>query len=339
MAGIDYVNQYFGLPLQWAVDRRRVCWPPRPCWPGTPKLRWRRAGGGISAARHRARRCHGGLRPAQRDLARKAVHRPPHSTPRAPPTASTSRTSEDRVPGQARGIHRRRRNTSRCSITCACGIGRRSGKPCRRFSRCGLTCTPTSTWIATRWAARCGRCCWPRARLDLNASGEARSRWINPHFIYTHGYGIVMAEANRSPPTACPCCSSKMRRRRSRRPDLKLTRPEIYFGEQSQDPVFRAHGAAGVQLSGGRAQRADPLRRRRAAFRSRRLPSAHRRGRLGGRLEHSAHRLPDARKPHDDPPQGHRPAGDAGRLRHCGTPILTWCWARTDAWCGSWTAI
>ena len=26
---------------------------------------------------------------------------------------------------------------------------------------------------------------------------DARSNWINGHFIYTHGYGMVMAEANR----------------------------------------------------------------------------------------------------------------------------------------------
>lgn len=34
--------------------------------------------------------------------------------------------------------------------------------------------------------------------LDVNQlSGDARSRWMNPHFIYTHGYGVVLAEANR----------------------------------------------------------------------------------------------------------------------------------------------
>ena len=34
--------------------------------------------------------------------------------------------------------------------------------------------------------------------LDIRQLPEAaRSRWINPHFIYTHGYGLVMAEANR----------------------------------------------------------------------------------------------------------------------------------------------
>ncbi len=33
--------------------------------------------------------------------------------------------------------------------------------------------------------------------LQLSQIGEAGGRWINPHLIYTHGYGLVMAEANR----------------------------------------------------------------------------------------------------------------------------------------------
>ncbi len=33
--------------------------------------------------------------------------------------------------------------------------------------------------------------------LEISQLGEAGNRWINPHLIYTHGYGVVMAEANR----------------------------------------------------------------------------------------------------------------------------------------------
>ncbi len=52
--------------------------------------------------------------------------------------------------------------------------------------------------------------------LDVKAlSADARSRWINPHFIYTHGYGLVMAEAPGSLPRAIRNCWCKMRRRRS----------------------------------------------------------------------------------------------------------------------------
>jgi len=33
--------------------------------------------------------------------------------------------------------------------------------------------------------------------LDTEQLGEARNSWPNMHFIYTHGYGVVAADANR----------------------------------------------------------------------------------------------------------------------------------------------
>ena len=74
--------------------------------------------------------------------------------------------------------------------------------------------------------------------LDLNALGDARSRWINPHFIYTHGYGIVMAEANRIDPNGLPVLYIRDAPPVISVPDLKLTRPEIYYGEEVHEPVF-----------------------------------------------------------------------------------------------------
>lgn len=74
--------------------------------------------------------------------------------------------------------------------------------------------------------------------LDLNGLGDARTRWINPHFIYTHGYGVVMAEANQITANGLPVLLIKDAPPLISVPDLKLERPEIYFGEQAQDPVF-----------------------------------------------------------------------------------------------------
>ncbi|MGI8743227.1 MAG: UPF0182 family protein [Bryobacteraceae bacterium] len=74
--------------------------------------------------------------------------------------------------------------------------------------------------------------------LDLNGLGEARSRWINPHFIYTHGYGIVMAEANEITANGLPVLFVKDAPPEITVPDLKLTRPELYFSEIEHDPVF-----------------------------------------------------------------------------------------------------
>ena len=40
--------------------------------------------------------------------------------------------------------------------------------------------------------------------LDLNQLGDARNRWINRALTFTHGYGFVMAEANRISETGLP---------------------------------------------------------------------------------------------------------------------------------------
>jgi uncharacterized protein len=74
--------------------------------------------------------------------------------------------------------------------------------------------------------------------LDLTQLGEAGGRWINSHFIYTHGYGIVMAEANTVSPNGLPELIIKDAPPVISYPGLKLTRPELYYGENVQDPVF-----------------------------------------------------------------------------------------------------
>ncbi len=74
--------------------------------------------------------------------------------------------------------------------------------------------------------------------LDLNAIGDARNSWINTHFMYTHGYGMVMAEANRITPSGLPVLFIKDAPPVITVPGLKLTRPELYYGEVVHEPVF-----------------------------------------------------------------------------------------------------
>jgi uncharacterized protein len=74
--------------------------------------------------------------------------------------------------------------------------------------------------------------------LDLSQLGDARSTWINPHFIYTHGYGVVMAEANRVSANGLPELIVKDAPPEISVPGLKMTRPELYYGENVHDPVF-----------------------------------------------------------------------------------------------------
>jgi uncharacterized membrane protein (UPF0182 family) len=74
--------------------------------------------------------------------------------------------------------------------------------------------------------------------MDLEQLGDARSRWINPHFIYSHGYGVVMAEANQITSNGLPVLFIKDAPPVITVPDLKFVRPQLYFGEQTHSPVF-----------------------------------------------------------------------------------------------------
>lgn len=74
--------------------------------------------------------------------------------------------------------------------------------------------------------------------LDVGQLAEARGNWINAHFIYTHGYGLVMAEANRITPNGQPVFLVKDAPPTIDTKSLQLTRPELYYGEVTHEPVF-----------------------------------------------------------------------------------------------------
>jgi hypothetical protein len=74
--------------------------------------------------------------------------------------------------------------------------------------------------------------------LNLSQLGDDARRWINPHFIYTHGYGIVMGEANRITANGLPVLLIKDAPPVIGPADLKLTQPDLYFSEEAHDPVF-----------------------------------------------------------------------------------------------------
>jgi uncharacterized membrane protein (UPF0182 family) len=74
--------------------------------------------------------------------------------------------------------------------------------------------------------------------LDVRQLPDARSRWINPHFIYTHGYGMVIAEANRITKDGLPELLVKDAPLVVREGAPKVTRPELYYGEAVHEPVF-----------------------------------------------------------------------------------------------------
>jgi len=74
--------------------------------------------------------------------------------------------------------------------------------------------------------------------LDINQLPDAQASWINPHFIFTHGYGMVMAEANKITAEGMPVLFVQDAPPTIKTDSLQLTRPEIYYGEVTHEPVF-----------------------------------------------------------------------------------------------------
>ena len=74
--------------------------------------------------------------------------------------------------------------------------------------------------------------------LDIDQLPDASKSWINPHFVYTHGYGVVLAGVSSITPDGLPVLLIDNAPPEIKTPSLKLTRPEIYYGEKVQEPVF-----------------------------------------------------------------------------------------------------
>jgi uncharacterized membrane protein (UPF0182 family) len=71
---------------------------------------------------------------------------------------------------------------------------------------------------------------YPRA-LPPNAQ-----TWVLKRLVYTHGYGIVMSPVNAADAAGRPIFFARDMPQESH-PDLKLTRPQIYFGEGTEEWV------------------------------------------------------------------------------------------------------
>jgi uncharacterized membrane protein (UPF0182 family) len=62
--------------------------------------------------------------------------------------------------------------------------------------------------------------------------------WINEHLTYTHGYGVVFGPVNQVTPEGLPEFFIKDIPPVASKSELKVTRPEIYYGELANDYVF-----------------------------------------------------------------------------------------------------
>ncbi|RPJ50625.1 MAG: UPF0182 family protein, partial [Acidobacteria bacterium] len=73
--------------------------------------------------------------------------------------------------------------------------------------------------------------------LNITQVSEQAQTWINQFFQYTHGYGLCASPVNEVTDEGLPDFFIKDIPPRST-VDLNITRPEIYFGEKTEYPVF-----------------------------------------------------------------------------------------------------
>jgi uncharacterized membrane protein (UPF0182 family) len=74
--------------------------------------------------------------------------------------------------------------------------------------------------------------------LSIEKLPESSRNWINEKLIYTHGYGVTMNPVNGFTPEGMPALVLKDMPVQSTIPSLRVTRPEIYFGELTNSDVY-----------------------------------------------------------------------------------------------------
>jgi uncharacterized membrane protein (UPF0182 family) len=73
--------------------------------------------------------------------------------------------------------------------------------------------------------------------MVVNQLTQQAQTWINRHMVYTHGYGVVMSPVNEFSAEGLPLFYIKDLPPAAEK-GLKVTRPEIYFGEKTGDYVI-----------------------------------------------------------------------------------------------------
>jgi uncharacterized membrane protein (UPF0182 family) len=74
--------------------------------------------------------------------------------------------------------------------------------------------------------------------LDIDRLPPNSRNWVNERLIYTHGYGVTMNLANAFTPNGRPSFVLSDMPVRSTEPEIKLTRPQIYFGQKTDTHVY-----------------------------------------------------------------------------------------------------
>jgi uncharacterized protein len=74
--------------------------------------------------------------------------------------------------------------------------------------------------------------------INVERLPESSRNWVNEKLIYTHGYGITMNTANGFDSEGMPKFVLSNMPVESAAPEIKITRPEIYFGQETTHDVY-----------------------------------------------------------------------------------------------------
>ena len=74
--------------------------------------------------------------------------------------------------------------------------------------------------------------------LSIDKLPESSRNWINEKLIYTHGYGVTMNPVNGFTSEGMPQLTLSDMPVVSTTPDIKVTRPEIYYGQLTNTDVY-----------------------------------------------------------------------------------------------------
>ena len=74
--------------------------------------------------------------------------------------------------------------------------------------------------------------------INVERLPESSRNWVNEKLIYTHGYGITMNTANGFDAEGMPKFVLSNMPVESAAPEIKVTRPEIYFGQETTHDVY-----------------------------------------------------------------------------------------------------
>ena len=205
LVGIDYVDQNIGLPLQWLVifaclGGRRVRLD-GPLVPGRPD--GARAGGRFRRPARWFARCTCG--PTRFRSQRPYIQTHIHATRSA--FGLEQRVQGSRIQGAPRGAHRRRREHKDLLDNVRLWDWRAFHDTVTQIQalRPYYVFADTDVDRYTIDGQYRQVLLTPR-ELESRQLPDARANWINPAFIYTHGYGLVLAPVSQITPTACPCC-------------------------------------------------------------------------------------------------------------------------------------